>query len=103
MTKTTPATNAARRSRKPRADTTSAARSATKGGAEPTTILLVRHGQTPTTGKVLPGRAKGLHLANHLFNMDPSLREAFDPALQRNAVLGDGCNLAFGAGEPVND
>ena len=29
-----------------------------------TTILLVRHGQTPTTGKVLPGRAKGLHLAD---------------------------------------
>jgi probable phosphomutase (TIGR03848 family) len=25
--------------------------------------LLVRHGQTPTTGKVLPGRAAGLHLA----------------------------------------
>lgn len=29
-----------------------------------TTILLVRHGQTPTTGKVLPGRAKGLPLAD---------------------------------------
>jgi len=29
-----------------------------------TTILLVRHGQTPTTGKVLPGRAAGLHLAD---------------------------------------
>lgn len=28
-----------------------------------TVILLVRHGQTPTTGKVLPGRATGLHLA----------------------------------------
>ncbi|MBM3718952.1 MAG: MSMEG_4193 family putative phosphomutase [Actinobacteria bacterium] len=28
-----------------------------------TLILLVRHGQTPTTGKVLPGRAPGLHLA----------------------------------------
>jgi broad specificity phosphatase PhoE len=28
-----------------------------------TTILLVRHGQTPTTGTTLPGRAKGLHLA----------------------------------------
>jgi probable phosphomutase (TIGR03848 family) len=28
-----------------------------------TTILLVRHGQTPTTGKLLPGRAPGLHLA----------------------------------------
>lgn len=28
-----------------------------------TVIILVRHGQTPTTGKVLPGRAAGLHLA----------------------------------------
>lgn len=26
-------------------------------------VILVRHGQTPTTGKVLPGRAPGLHLA----------------------------------------
>ena len=31
---------------------------------KPTTILLVRHGKTPTTGQVLPGRAKGLHLAD---------------------------------------
>jgi probable phosphoglycerate mutase len=30
----------------------------------PTLVLLVRHGTTPTTGKVLPGRAKGLHLAD---------------------------------------
>jgi probable phosphoglycerate mutase len=29
-----------------------------------TTILLVRHGQTPTTGTTLPGRATGLHLAD---------------------------------------
>jgi probable phosphoglycerate mutase len=29
-----------------------------------TLLLLVRHGQTPTTGAVLPGRAKGLHLAD---------------------------------------
>lgn len=28
-----------------------------------TLVLLVRHGQTPTTGTTLPGRAKGLHLA----------------------------------------
>ena len=33
-------------------------------GAKPTTILLVRHGQTPTTGKLLPGRAPGLRLAD---------------------------------------
>jgi probable phosphomutase (TIGR03848 family) len=30
----------------------------------PTLVLYVRHGQTPTTGKVLPGRAAGLHLAD---------------------------------------
>ena len=29
----------------------------------PTLLLLVRHGQTPTTGKVLPGRAPGLDLS----------------------------------------
>ncbi len=28
-----------------------------------TLVLMVRHGRTPTTGKVLPGRAKGLHLS----------------------------------------
>jgi probable phosphoglycerate mutase len=36
----------------------------TKQTPSATTVLLVRHGQTPTTGKVLPGRAKGLHLAD---------------------------------------
>lgn len=29
-----------------------------------TLVLFVRHGRTPTTGSVLPGRAKGLHLAD---------------------------------------
>jgi len=29
-----------------------------------TLVLLVRHGETPTTGKLLPGRAKGLHLSD---------------------------------------
>jgi len=29
-----------------------------------TLVLLVRHGQTATTGKLLPGRAAGLHLAD---------------------------------------
>ena len=27
-------------------------------------MLLVRHGETPTTGKLLPGRARGLHLSD---------------------------------------
>lgn len=46
----------------------------------PTTILLVRHGQTPTTGKILPGRAKGLSLA------DEGRRQA-DVAAQRIGEL----------------
>jgi probable phosphomutase (TIGR03848 family) len=37
---------------------------AEKAQAPVTTILLVRHGQTPTTGKILPGRAPDLHLAD---------------------------------------
>ncbi|MBJ7422304.1 MAG: MSMEG_4193 family putative phosphomutase [Ilumatobacteraceae bacterium] len=28
-----------------------------------TLIIMVRHGKTPSTGKLLPGRAKGLHLS----------------------------------------
>jgi probable phosphomutase (TIGR03848 family) len=46
--------------------TPAARRTTTKREKAPpaTTVLLVRHGQTPTTGKVLPGRAPGLHLAD---------------------------------------
>lgn len=36
---------------------------AAKPAAKPTVVLLVRHGQTPTTGTTLPGRAPGLHLS----------------------------------------
>lgn len=39
-------------------------RSSTPAGPKPTLVLMVRHGQTPTTGAVLPGRAKGLHLGD---------------------------------------
>lgn len=44
--------------------TTAKKAAAKKPGPGATTVLLVRHGQTPTTGKILPGRAKGLHLAD---------------------------------------
>jgi len=47
-----------------------------------TLLLLVRHGQTPTTGAVLPGRAKGLHLA------DEGRRQA-EGAAERIAPFGD--------------
>lgn len=35
---------------------------ATPAATPATTVLLVRHGRTPTTGKVMPGRASGLSL-----------------------------------------
>jgi probable phosphoglycerate mutase len=43
-----------------RAERTSGRRRATP----PTLVVLVRHGATETTGKVLPGRAPGLHLSD---------------------------------------
>ncbi len=50
---------------------------------KPTLVLLVRHGKTPTTGKVLPGRAKGLHLA-------PEGVQQAERAADRIAALGKG-------------
>ena len=38
-------------------------RRAQSDAPSPTLVLLVRHGQTATTGSLLPGRAPGLHLA----------------------------------------
>lgn len=38
--------------------------SAVKNRVRGTRVVLVRHGQTPTTGKTLPGRATGLHLSD---------------------------------------
>lgn len=54
-----------------------------KRSTPPTTlVLLVRHGQTPTTGSVLPGRATGLHLGDHG-------RAQADAVAARVAALGD--------------
>jgi len=39
-------------------------------------VLLVRHGLTPTTGKILPGRANGLHLS------DKGLDQAYAAAVR---------------------
>ncbi|MDG2300412.1 MAG: MSMEG_4193 family putative phosphomutase [Acidimicrobiales bacterium] len=35
-----------------------------KSAPQPTVVCFVRHGHTPTTGTILPGRAKGLHLSD---------------------------------------
>lgn len=48
----------------------------------PTTLLLVRHGNTPTTGKILPGRALGLELS------DQGLKQAEEVAQQLSQLDG---------------
>ena len=48
---------------------------------KPTLAVLVRHGQTATTGKLLPGRAPGLHLAD-------AGRAQADKAAQRLGAMG---------------
>lgn len=48
----------------------------------PVTVLLVRHGATPTTGKVLPGRAAGLGLSE-------AGRAQAEAAAARIGALGD--------------
>lgn len=45
-----------------------------------TVILFLRHGKTPTTGSVLPGRARGLHLS------DEGQAQAADAARRIEAV-----------------
>jgi probable phosphoglycerate mutase len=56
------------------------ARSRKSAAPRPTTVLLVRHGQTPTTGASLPGRAPGLHLSD-------TGREQAEVAARRLAAL----------------
>ena len=43
---------------------TSKTKTSTPKKPKPTLVLFVRHGKTPTTGAVLPGRAKGLNLSD---------------------------------------
>ena len=47
-----------------RTRTTSGRAPSRSAAPKPTLVLLVRHGQTATTGSLLPGRAPGLHLAD---------------------------------------
>jgi probable phosphoglycerate mutase len=71
-----------------RAKRTTTAKSTAKkaSGAKPTTILLVRHGQTPTTGKLLPGRAPGLHLAEEGVQQAERAGERFAELKQVDSV-----------------
>ena len=52
-----------------------------------TLVLMVRHGQTPTTGAVLPGRARGLHLADAGREQAEAVAERIAPFADRVAAV----------------
>jgi probable phosphomutase (TIGR03848 family) len=52
-----------------------------------TLVLMVRHGQTPTTGAVLPGRAPGLHLADKGREQAEAVAERIAPFADRVAAV----------------
>jgi probable phosphoglycerate mutase len=53
----------------------------------PTLVLLVRHGQTPTTGDVLPGRAPGLHLSDKGVEQATAVAQRLAPLVNGKAPL----------------
>src|SRR3954454_6385043 len=55
--------------------------------SKPTLVLLVRHGQTPTTGAMLPGRAPGLHLADKGIEQANAVAERIAPFNNRVAAV----------------
>jgi len=58
-------------------------------------VLFVRHGQTATTGKVLPGRAPGLHLS------DTGKEQAASAAERIGAMLDGGATVAAVYASPL--
>jgi len=71
-----------------------------------TVVILVRHGHTPTTGKILPGRAKGLHLsdlgkeqaekvASHLSSLN-SISAVYSSPMERTFETAKPIAKAFG-------
>jgi probable phosphomutase (TIGR03848 family) len=65
-----------------------------------TVVCLVRHGSTPSTGKVLPGRARGLHLSDAGRGEAEQLAERFRP-LEVGAVYASPLERARETAAPV--
>src|SRR3954471_12801732 len=68
---------------------------------QPTLILLVRHGQTPTTGKLLPGRAPGLHLADTGHAQAQAAAERISALKQVDAVYASPLERARETAAPI--
>jgi probable phosphomutase (TIGR03848 family) len=67
----------------------------------PTLVLFVRHGQTPTTGKVLPGRAPGLHLSETGQSQAQAAAEALAKVPKIDAVYASPLERARETAAPI--
>jgi probable phosphomutase (TIGR03848 family) len=65
-----------------------------------TLLLLVRHGETPTTGTVLPGRAPGLHLSDRGRDQAERITERLD-GLSIDAIYSSPLERACETAEPT--
>jgi probable phosphomutase (TIGR03848 family) len=68
---------------------------------KPTLVLLIRHGQTPTTGVTLPGRAKGLHLAESGRAQAESVAERLDAVKSIAAIYASPLERARETAQPL--
>ena len=68
---------------------------------KPTLVLFVRHGQTPTTGKVLPGRAAGLHLGDSGKAQAQAAADAIKAMKQVDAVYSSPLERAKETAAPI--
>jgi probable phosphoglycerate mutase len=66
-----------------------------------TLVLLVRHGQTPTTGKLLPGRAPGLHLAEAGVEQAQRAAERITALLKVDAIYASPLERARETAAPI--
>ena len=64
-------------------------------------MLFVRHGQTPTTGKVLPGRAPGLHLSDEGHRQAAAVAERIAELKQVDAIYASPLERARETAAPI--
>jgi probable phosphoglycerate mutase len=71
--------------------------------SQPTLVLFLRHGETPTTGRHLPGRAPGLHLSDAGHEQAKRAAEAIAEAARVTAVYTSPMERTRETAEPVGD
>lgn len=68
----------------------------------PTTLLLIRHAETATTGKVLPGRAEGLNISPKGLTQAEAVAETVAARHKIAAIYASPMERACQTGEPLS-